>query len=148
MTECSSAAAWTSRALIGAITIGMSLSEPTQRGFALAALLAGDRALAHVRPALADADAEAIASVLAARTGPRDAWVAELLAAVRPRLTALPAGLSLRMAGLLAAHLPRVLGRAALADAPPLRADFTVSHALTPCLLRIARAQAEGAPGC
>lgn len=121
----------------------MSLSTPKQAGLALAALLAHDRALEHVRRALRPADADAVTQLLDAPASSREARVAELLTAIRPPLAGLPGGVPPRLGGLLAARLPRPLGRAVLAEAPPPRPGFVADPALTPRLLRIVRRLAE-----
>ncbi len=125
-------------------------SAAKEAGFALAALLCDDRALAHSAPALpAEVAARARARLLPSDSTRAPAGlIAELLTEVRPPLTSWPRGLPPRLGALLASKLPRPLARELVAAAPHARGDYAPPADLLPLLFRIARsARATDARG-
>ena len=118
------------------------LTEEKLAGFALAALLADDRALEHVERAIPPALATAVRAQLS-RSGPNQGRViAQLLERTRPALHALPP-LPPRAAALLA---PRLSQRPASALAPAYP-GYAPPPDLLPLLLRIARAEQAARSG-
>jgi hypothetical protein len=115
-------------------------SPEKQAGFALAALLVGDRELHHVSPAVSTTVLVQARSLLE-ETSVRDKTrlVAHLLSFVRPPLTTLDDALPVRLGAAIASKLPRTLARQLVAAAPLARAGFQVEPDLLPRLLRIAR---------
>jgi len=115
----------------------MTRARDKQAGFALAAMLAGDRSFEQVRPfastALVRSDAAADAPI------DRRSHIAALLRDVRPALTERSATLPARLAVLIAPQLPRSIATAVLRAAPAPRSGFTPAPALVRCLMRIAR---------
>jgi len=120
-------------------------SHSKRAGFALAALLAGDRELGHVAPAISPELARD-AALLFEQPSLRDKsrLVAHLLSFVRPPLTRLADDLPARLAAAIASKLPRSLARTVIAGAPLARAGFQLEPDLLPRLLRLARRSIDG----
>lgn len=118
------------------------LTEEKLAGFALAALLADDRALQHVERAIPPSLAAEARAQLALMGTRKERVVAQLLERVRPALRSLPP-LPPRAAALLAARLPH-RPRGTLA---PAYAGYVPPADLLPLLLRIARAEQAAHPG-
>jgi len=115
-------------------------SHAKRAGFALAALLADDRELLHVAPAISpDMAREARALFEQPSLRDKTRLVAHLLSFVRPPLTALADQLPARLGAAIANKLPRSLARTLLAEAPLARPGFQLAPDLLPRLLRIAR---------
>ncbi len=115
-------------------------------GFALAALLLDDRALAQVAPALAPELLSTLRAELTQTSG-QDGGVATLLRVLQPELTL--AGVSQlppRMRSLVARLLPPSARKALLADAPSARPDFALDEQLLRVLGRLARRSAAPEP--
>jgi hypothetical protein len=128
-------------------------AEAKRAGFALAAVLANDRALLAVRSQLEPHQLAPIAALCARDDKP--ALIASLLHAVRPQLSDtahLQEALPPRLCAMLAQKLPRAAARALSASAPLARPSFAPAADLLPRLLRIARrsiaseVEARGAP--
>jgi hypothetical protein len=114
-------------------------SEDKCAGYALAALIAGDRELeaaGAIPPPVAARTRALLAHDGAPRQDSRRARVERLLSAVRPEL-ALHEATPMRVRALLATRLPR--GEARALGLPPPRAGFSVPDDLWPRLYRIAR---------
>jgi hypothetical protein len=127
-------------------------------GFALAALLLDDRALAQVETALPPEQLPALRAELAL-TGGHDRGVADLLRVLQPELTLEGARqLPPRMRALLARLLPPSVRKALLADTPASfgmradsrpspRPDFVLDQHLLRALVRLARRPTGSVPG-
>jgi hypothetical protein len=122
----------------------MALTPAQEAGFALAALLAGDRALTQVEAGL---DAETLAPLRRALSSdePKAQVLAGLLELVRPPLHTVD-GLSPRMVALLAPRLPRALARESAPRATAARPSFSPTKELGAVVLRSARALARKDP--
>jgi hypothetical protein len=118
------------------------LTEKKLAGFALAALLADDRALEHVERALPPGLSAAVRAQLALAVPDKALVVAQLLGRTRPALPSLPP-LPPRAVALLAPRLPQ-RPRSALA---PAYAGYVPPPGLLPLLLRIARAERAARTG-
>lgn len=115
-------------------------------GFALAALLLDDRALALVEPALPPELLPELRAELARTTG-SDRGVAERLRVLRPELTY--EGVR-QLSPMMRAHLARLLPSSArktlLADVPASRPGFVLEEPLSRTLVRLARRPAGPVP--
>lgn len=115
-------------------------SASKQAGFALAALLAGDRELEHVASAVSPAIVrETRLRLEGARSGDKARVVAHLLSFVRPPLTGFERALPPVLVAAIASLLPRAVARATLGAAPAVLSGFAPSPDLLPRLMRIAR---------
>lgn len=115
-------------------------------GFALAALLLDDRALAQVAPALPPEQLSALRAELSTRSqeGGQEGGVAALLRVLQPELTLAGVNqLPPRMRGLLARLLPPSARQGLLADAPAPRPNFVLEEQLLRVLVRLARRASE-----
>ena len=108
-------------------------------GFALAAVLAGDRDLARVHGHLEPHDHARIRALAESPQLAKPVLIEQLLAHLHPRLAELSPQLPVRLRALLAAQLPRAEGRNVLASAPRARAGFEPERQLVARLIRIAR---------
>jgi hypothetical protein len=120
---------------------GMAWSASKEAGFMLAALLAEDRELLHVAPALEPACAERLCALRTTDTD-RLRMVRALLERLRPPLDARALQLPPRARALLARVAPGELRKQLLRDSKPTRAHFSADEELIAMLVRVARKQA------
>ncbi len=111
-------------------------------GFALAALLAGDRELKRVAGALTPEQHTALAQLLAFEHD-KEASVLALLRILKPELNERASALPARIRVLLARSAKAGLRRKLLRDTEPTRPHFNADQALLHALSRIARKACE-----
>jgi len=104
----------------------------------LAALLAGDRELLHVGPALEPACVERLCAQRTTDTD-RTRMVRALLERLRPPLGARALLLPARARALLARVAPRELRKQLLQDSKPTRLHYSADEELIAVLVRVAR---------
>jgi hypothetical protein len=118
----------------------MAWNSSKEAGFMLAALLAGDRELLHVAPALEPARVQRLCALRTADTD-RARMVRALLERLRPPLDARALQLPPRARALLARVAPVALRKQLLRDCKPARAHYSADEELIGVLVRVARKQ-------
>jgi hypothetical protein len=120
-------------------------SSAKQAGFMLAALLADDRELNQVAPAIEPAQHAALLQT-PGRHGDKKQLVRTLLVSLRPGLDARALAFSPRVRSLLARLAGPVLRKQLLAGTTPVRPDYRADEELLAVLLRVARGARSDTP--